>query len=211
MLAIWPARTCVCDVESRILPHHRLVGVQHVQQPEQVEQHNQLLYKISHSVLLQPIQSTDGNGMVGACCQHTLQIYSPVQGASQTAPVTADDRQVTAALGSVSAHSPVVAGTPALQLQSAQRVCDVLDCITQAMREVIGRVNAPGVTTMWMLPVLDPATQWKVHMQHLSNQLHWQEHHHNLPRTVDWCEVACGGSKMTQQLQAGPQPWQRNL
>lgn len=36
-------------------------------------------------------------------------------------------------------------------------MCDVLDCITQTVSEVIARVDAPLVTSHGMFYVLDPA------------------------------------------------------
>lgn len=53
--------------------------------------------------------------------------------------------------------SPVVAGPPDLKLQGAQRVGDVLNRVTQAVREVVGRVDAPLVTGVGVRHVLDPA------------------------------------------------------
>jgi hypothetical protein len=56
-----------------------------------------------------------------------------------------------------SLSSPVVAGAPALKLQCAQGVRNVLYCVTQAVREVVAGVDAPLVTRHGVLHILDPA------------------------------------------------------
>ena len=49
------------------------------------------------------------------------------------------------AVGVNSITKPVVRGAPRLELFSAQRVSDVLDRITEAVRVVVGGIDAPGV------------------------------------------------------------------
>ena len=52
--------------------------------------------------------------------------------------------------------SPVVAGSSALKLQCAKRVCDVLNGVTQAVCEVVAGVDAPLVSSHGVLNILDP-------------------------------------------------------
>ena len=66
---------------------------------------------------------------------------------------------------------PAHSRSPGLELLSAERVCDVLNGVTEAVSEVIGGVDAPGVPAMWVGGVLD-AVGHRVHLTILHNVLH---------------------------------------
>jgi hypothetical protein len=55
--------------------------------------------------------------------------------------------------------SPVVTGPSAFKFQGAEGVCDVLNGVTEAVREVIAGVDAPLVAGHGMLHIFDPSKQ----------------------------------------------------
>lgn len=59
--------------------------------------------------------------------------------------------------GSSCSHTPVITSSAAFKFECAERMGDVLNSVTEAVCEVIGWVDAPGITGHGVWHVLDAA------------------------------------------------------